>query len=65
MKNFNNNSYDLTEVYSNSEQSVSNNNNNDKLKPVYTPNQVNKAFLFITLTDNDFDSLCMSCIASK
>lgn len=65
MGNFNNNSYDPTEVYSNSKHSVSNNNNDNKPKHAYTPDQASKASLLATPLDNDFDSLCTTCIASK
>ncbi len=65
MGNFNNNSYDPTKVYSDSEQSVSDNNNDDEPEPAYTPDQASKASLLATPPDNDFDSLCTPCIANK
>lgn len=67
-----NSAYDPIEVYSDSEQSGSNNqtgshNNehpNSEIAPISTTT-FTKASLLAISTDNDFDSLCTPCIASK
>ena len=56
MRNFNN-AYDPTEVYSNSEQS--------EFEHESDHNDEAEASLLAPLPDNDFDSICTPCIASK
>ncbi|MCJ1349502.1 hypothetical protein MMC31_007743 [Peltigera leucophlebia] len=67
-----NSAYDPTEVYSNSKQSGSNDQTgshddkhlNSEIAPI-SITTLTKASLLATSTDNNFDSLCTPCIASK
>lgn len=65
MGNFNNYAYDPTEVYANFEQSVSDDNDNNKSEPTYIPDLASKASLLAIPLENDFDSLCTPYIANK